>query len=159
MLYFPIPVIPCGLSKNNLGPLNAQLRLGRLWEPPGEDPHAGWCGGWGRKSPGYPLGPLFFHGWFLCQGLPPFARIKYATEGPPRGMFSGSDCLKRSFPWQNGHSKLKKLFQTGNSCVDLTTWLGPTPPSLSAWRPEADFANLRFLLQLTPSFIYIPSVL
>ena len=35
--------------------LTARLRLGRLWEPPGADPHAGWCGGWGRKSPGYPL--------------------------------------------------------------------------------------------------------
>ena len=35
--------------------LTARLRLGRLWEPPGADPHAGWCGGWGRKSPGHPL--------------------------------------------------------------------------------------------------------
>ena len=23
-----------------------------LWEPPGADPYAGWCGGWGRKTPG-----------------------------------------------------------------------------------------------------------
>ena len=23
--------------------------------PPGADPHARWCGGWGRKSPGYPI--------------------------------------------------------------------------------------------------------
>jgi hypothetical protein len=53
----PIPVFPCGLSKNCSGALNARLRLGMLWEPPGADPHAGWCGGWGRKSPGYPLTP------------------------------------------------------------------------------------------------------
>jgi len=28
---------------------------GNLCEPPGADPHAGWCGGWGRKPPGYPI--------------------------------------------------------------------------------------------------------
>ena len=26
-----------------------------LREPPGADPHAGWCGGWGLKTPGYPI--------------------------------------------------------------------------------------------------------
>ncbi|MBM9615080.1 hypothetical protein JWJ90_12410, partial [Desulfobulbus rhabdoformis] len=26
-----------------------------LWEPPGADPHARWCGGRGRKTPGYPI--------------------------------------------------------------------------------------------------------
>ena len=25
-----------------------------LDEPPGVDPHAGWCGGWG-ETPGYPI--------------------------------------------------------------------------------------------------------
>jgi hypothetical protein len=33
--------------KELLGALNAQLRLGMLWEPPGADPHAGW--GLGEK--------------------------------------------------------------------------------------------------------------
>src|SRR6185369_9506619 len=28
---------------------------GNSIEPPGADPHAGWCGGWGRKTPGYPI--------------------------------------------------------------------------------------------------------
>jgi hypothetical protein len=26
-----------------------------LREPPGADPHAGWCGGWGGDPPGYPM--------------------------------------------------------------------------------------------------------
>ena len=26
-----------------------------LDEPPGADPHAGWCGDWGLKTPGYPI--------------------------------------------------------------------------------------------------------
>ena len=26
-------------------------------EPPCADPHARWCGGWGRNTPGYPIGP------------------------------------------------------------------------------------------------------
>ena len=34
------------------------LRLGRLCEPPSADPHAWWCGGWGRKTPGYPIGHI-----------------------------------------------------------------------------------------------------
>jgi RNA-directed DNA polymerase len=33
-----------------------RLRPGRLSETPSADPHAGCCGGWGRKSPGYPIG-------------------------------------------------------------------------------------------------------
>src|SRR4030042_3152742 len=33
------------------------LRSACLWEPPGADPHAGWCGGRGRKTPGYPITP------------------------------------------------------------------------------------------------------
>ena len=24
-------------------------------EPPGADPRAGWCGGWGLNTPGYPI--------------------------------------------------------------------------------------------------------
>jgi hypothetical protein len=32
-----------------------RLRPVTLWEPPGADPHARWCGGWGRKTPGYPI--------------------------------------------------------------------------------------------------------
>ena len=37
-----------------------------LREPPGADPHAGWCGGWGGDPPGYPIVlylflRIFFH--------------------------------------------------------------------------------------------------
>jgi hypothetical protein len=28
---------------------------GKSWEPPGADSHAGWCGGWGLLTPGYPI--------------------------------------------------------------------------------------------------------
>ena len=28
---------------------------GNSWEPPSADPHARWCGGRGRKTPGYPI--------------------------------------------------------------------------------------------------------
>jgi len=35
-----------------------RLRPVYLQEPPGADPHAGWCGGWGRKTPGYPISRL-----------------------------------------------------------------------------------------------------
>jgi len=31
------------------------LALKHLWETPRADPHAGCCGGWGRKTPGYPI--------------------------------------------------------------------------------------------------------
>ena len=33
----------------------ARLRPGDLDEPPYADPLVGWCGGWGRKTPGYPI--------------------------------------------------------------------------------------------------------
>ena len=33
-----------------------RLRPVTLWEPPGADPHARWCGGRGRKTPAYPIG-------------------------------------------------------------------------------------------------------
>jgi len=36
-----------------------RLRPGNLCEPPDADPHAGWCGGWGRKTPGYPIGLIW----------------------------------------------------------------------------------------------------
>ncbi len=32
-----------------------RLRSGNLDEPPYADPLVGWCGGWGRKTPGYPI--------------------------------------------------------------------------------------------------------
>jgi hypothetical protein len=35
--------------------LIARLRLGSLWEPPGADLHAGWCGEGERKTPPYPI--------------------------------------------------------------------------------------------------------
>ena len=44
-----------GSKKIDLSPFG-RLRSVCLWEPPGADPHAGWCGGRGRKTPGYPIG-------------------------------------------------------------------------------------------------------
>ena len=35
-------------------------------EPPCAEPHAGWCGGWGRKTPGY---PIIMCPWCLPQHL------------------------------------------------------------------------------------------
>jgi hypothetical protein len=32
-----------------------RLRSGDLDEPPYADPLVEWCGGWGRKTPGYPI--------------------------------------------------------------------------------------------------------
>jgi len=37
------------------GGVARQRVMGSLREPPGADPHAGWCGDWGRKTPGYPI--------------------------------------------------------------------------------------------------------
>ena len=34
----------------------AAAGLDVLWKPPCADRHAGWCGGWRRKIPGYPIG-------------------------------------------------------------------------------------------------------
>jgi hypothetical protein len=36
---------------------SCQKRPDYLCEPPLADPHEGWCGGWGRKTPGYPIRP------------------------------------------------------------------------------------------------------
>ena len=36
-----------------------RLRPVTLWEPPYADPHVRWCGGRGRKTPGYPIGHSF----------------------------------------------------------------------------------------------------
>ena len=40
----------------NGGGFITQLRSGNLSEPRSADPLAAWCGGWGRKTPGYPIG-------------------------------------------------------------------------------------------------------
>ena len=45
---------------------HARRRVVHVHEPPGADPHAGWCGGWGRKSPGYPI-----INFFLREGTAP----------------------------------------------------------------------------------------
>jgi len=44
----------CRLFKE-LGLTTDRLRPVTLWEPPGADPHARWCGGRGRKTPAYPI--------------------------------------------------------------------------------------------------------
>jgi hypothetical protein len=41
---------PCSLPEKS-GALDAQLRLAMFWEPPGADPHAGWCGDTGGEIP------------------------------------------------------------------------------------------------------------
>ena len=38
-------------SYGSVGSVNRPVRLSAS----GGDPHAGWCGGWGRKTPGYPI--------------------------------------------------------------------------------------------------------
>jgi len=38
----------------------SRLRSACLWEPPGADPHAGWCGEGERKTPPYPIN-YYFH--------------------------------------------------------------------------------------------------
>jgi len=35
---------------------NTDSRPVALWEPPSADPHVRWREGWGRKTPGYPIG-------------------------------------------------------------------------------------------------------
>jgi len=35
---------------------HSPVTAGDLDEAPRADPHAGCCGGWGRKTPGYPIG-------------------------------------------------------------------------------------------------------
>ncbi len=52
----------CAMTRRGLeGPtsnvISTRLRLGNLDEPPYADPLVGWCGGWGRKTPGYPITP------------------------------------------------------------------------------------------------------
>ena len=50
---------PTGLCPSGNGGSN----LLRLDEPPCADPHARWCGSWGRNTPGYPISvrkPLLF---------------------------------------------------------------------------------------------------
>ena len=42
-------------SLPDYGPVNSVNRPVRL-PAAGRDPHAGWCGGWGTKTPGYPIG-------------------------------------------------------------------------------------------------------
>ena len=39
-------------------PVTSVNRLVRL-PAAGRDPHAGWCGSWGAKTPGYPISAIF----------------------------------------------------------------------------------------------------
>jgi len=50
----------CCLSKNCGLTFITLLRHGSSWEPPSADPHARWCGGRGRKTPGYPIRQSFY---------------------------------------------------------------------------------------------------
>ncbi len=38
------------------------IKIVRPKEVPVVDPHAVWCGGWERKTPGYPIKSSYFHG-------------------------------------------------------------------------------------------------
>ena len=51
----PIQIIAFSLSKSYRLLFITRLRSGYLCEPPLADPHEGWCGGWGVKTPGYPI--------------------------------------------------------------------------------------------------------
>jgi len=50
-------------SLPDYGPVNSVNRPVRL-PAAGRDPHAGWCGGWGTKTPGYPI--IFFALSYIC---------------------------------------------------------------------------------------------
>ena len=43
------------VSKNCGWTFTIRPRPDKLREPPGADPLDRWCGGWGRKTPGYPI--------------------------------------------------------------------------------------------------------
>jgi tetratricopeptide (TPR) repeat protein len=51
-----------------------RLRPVTLWEPPGADPHARWCGRRGRKTPAYPIGNHILKIHFQGQTPKPFLR-------------------------------------------------------------------------------------
>ncbi|MBA3035343.1 MAG: hypothetical protein FP814_02500 [Desulfobacterium sp.] len=48
--------LPSVFQRTVLGHYPAMARY--LREPPGADPNAGWCGGWGLITPGYPISIL-----------------------------------------------------------------------------------------------------
>jgi len=62
-------------------------RSGDSWEPPSADPLARWCGGWGRKAPGYPISIFIFNYGVLytlqpiCFCAPVAWTETIATEG------------------------------------------------------------------------------
>ena len=41
--------------------------LNAFQEPPGADPHSGWCGGWGLKPLGYPIRYYFRHSFVTAS--------------------------------------------------------------------------------------------
>ena len=56
------------MSSHNMRNPNGGVNMGHVIEPPDPDllcetpradPHAGCCGGWGRKTPGYPISQCF----------------------------------------------------------------------------------------------------
>jgi len=55
LLLLQIKFIHFYLYKVNIGCPATQLRSGNLSESRSADPHAACCGGWGRKTPGYPI--------------------------------------------------------------------------------------------------------
>ncbi len=68
-----------------------RLRPDDFREPPGADPHARWCGGWGRKSPGYPINRAYC---FFFRREKSFLR---STEKPKAPGFKLIASTKRVF--------------------------------------------------------------
>ena len=73
------------LSKSCGFTFTTRLRPGNLCEPPGADPHAGWCGGRGRKTPGYPIGstPRIACIYLRYLPLPPISRHPRLNDASP----------------------------------------------------------------------------
>ncbi len=71
----------------------ARLRPGNSSEPPGADPHAGWCGGRGRKTPGYPIGHRFIAQLFVNMRYRIFPPIMSSKRIP-----NGTTLIRKAFP-------------------------------------------------------------
>jgi hypothetical protein len=68
-------------------------RASRLVEPPTADPRGVWCGGWGLKTPGYPIRPqLHYATWAKVNKISTDSK---GTETTPSSDFSISPSSSR----------------------------------------------------------------
>ena len=78
-----------------------RLRPGDLDEPPYADPLVGWCGGWGRKTPGYPISrhtyfrPIAF--FKLCLHLKITNSVVLKQHIPQLKL--SKECANRFYPY------------------------------------------------------------